>query len=109
VQATFTVCIRCEDYQRVHVVGSRGRIEVEIPFNIPPDVPTRVYVAAGGNPPVDPSVETLTSPPTDQYTRQAELFSQAILDGAPAPVHPSDAVANMAVIERVLSSGATPA
>jgi predicted dehydrogenase len=106
VQATFTVCIRCEDYQRVHVIGSHGRIEVEIPFNIPPDVSTRVYVAAGGNPPVDPSVQTLTFPPTDQYTRQAELFSQAILDGAAAPVHPSDAAGNMAVIERVLSPAA---
>ena len=102
VQASFTVCIRCEDYQRVHVIGSRGRIEVEIPFNIPPDRPTHVSVAAGGDPPADPAVQTLTFAPADQYTRQAELFGQAVLDGIPAPVHPSDAVANMVVIERVL-------
>ncbi len=104
VQASFTVCIRCEDYQRVHVVGSRGRIEVDIPFNIPPDLPTRVHVAAGGDPPVAPAVQTLTFSPADQYTLQAELFGQAVLDGTPAPVHPSDAVANMVVIEQVLGS-----
>ncbi len=41
-QASFTVGIRSEPYQRVHVVGTQGRIEVEIPFNIPPDRPTGV-------------------------------------------------------------------
>lgn len=102
VQAGFTVCIRCEDYQRVHVIGSRGRLDVEIPFNIPPDRPSRVLLAAGGDPPVAPDVEMLTFEPADQYTLQAEAFGQAVLDGTPAPVHPSDAVANMTVIERVL-------
>jgi predicted dehydrogenase len=103
VQSTFTTCIRCESYQRVHVVGSAGRIEVEIPFNIPPDRTTRVFVTAGGDPPQAPATQTLTFEPADQYTLQAEVFGQAILDGAPAPVDPSDAVANMRVIEAVLA------
>lgn len=103
VQSTFTTCIRCESYQRVHVVGSAGRIEVEIPFNIPPDRTTRVFVTAGGDPPQAPATQTLTFAPADQYTLQAEAFGQAILDDAPAPVDPSDAVANMRVIEAVLA------
>jgi len=102
-QATFTVCIRCEPYQRVHVVGSQGRIEVEIPVNIPPDLPTRVFLTAGGDPPVAPSTETIVFPPADHYTIQAELFGQAILDDATVPVPPGDAVANMTVIEAVLA------
>jgi predicted dehydrogenase len=102
-QASFTVGIRSEPYQRVHVVGTQGRIEVEIPFNIPPDRPTRVFVTAGGDPPTDPDTRTLTFDPSDQYTRQAEAFGQAILDGAAAPVPPSDAVATMRVIEAVLA------
>ncbi len=102
-QATFTVGIRCEPFQRVHVVGSRGRIEVEIPVNIPPQTETRLFLTAGGDPPVAPSTRILTFPPANQYTIQAELFGQAILEDAPVPVAPSDAVANMRVIEAVLA------
>jgi predicted dehydrogenase len=101
VQSTFTVGIRCEPYQRVHVVGSQGRIEVEVPFNIPPDRPTRIFVTAGGDPPVAPATEVITFDPADQYTIQAEVFGQAILDRAQTPVPPSDAVANLRVIEAV--------
>ena len=103
VQSSFTVGIRSEPYQRVHVIGSNGRIEVEIPFNIPPHLPTRLHVSAGGDPPVAPHTVSLTVEEADQYTVQAELFGQAILDGAPAPVHPADAVANMRVIDSLLA------
>jgi predicted dehydrogenase len=102
-QSSFTCTIRGEDYQRVHVVGTEGRIEIEIPFNIPPDVATRIFVSAGGEPPVSPATTTLTFEPSDQYTMQAESFADAILGGRPVPVDPSDAVANMRVIEKVLS------
>jgi predicted dehydrogenase len=101
-QASFTVGIRSEPYQRVHVVGTQGRVEVEIPFNIPPDRPTRIFVTAGGDPPTDPHTRTVTFDVSDQYTRQAEVFGQAILDGSAAPVPPSDAVATMRVIEAIL-------
>ena len=103
VQSSFTVGIRSEPYQRVHVVGSTGRIEVEIPFNIPPHLPTRVHISAGGDSPVAPATEVLAFDPSDQYTVQAELFGRAILDGRPAPVDPSDAVANMRVIDALLA------
>ncbi|MEX1287526.1 MAG: Gfo/Idh/MocA family oxidoreductase [Acidimicrobiia bacterium] len=102
-QSTFTVCIRSEDYQRVHVVGSEGRIEVEIPFNIPWDRETRIFVTAGGEPPEAPATETITFPPANQYTLQAEVFGRAILEGTPFPVPVSDAVANLRVIEQVLA------
>ena len=42
--ATFTCSTRAETDQRVHVYGTEGRISIEIPFNIPPDRPTRVFV-----------------------------------------------------------------
>jgi predicted dehydrogenase len=82
-------------------VGTQGRIEVEIPFNVPSDRPTRVLVTAGGDPPVSPATTELTFDPANQYTLQAEAFGQAILDGTPAPVPPSDAVATLAVIEAI--------
>src|SRR3954452_22078916 len=104
--ATFTVSTRVETDQRVHIYGTEGRISIEIPFNIPPDRPTRVFVTAGGEPPVAPDTETISFETADPYTVQAERFAAAILDGLPTPTPPEDAVANMRVIDRVFAAGA---
>ena len=103
--ATFTCSIRSEPDQRVHVYGTRGRIAVEIPFNIPPDLPTRVFVTAGGDPPVAPDTKELTFDPADAYAIEAERFAAAVLDGTPVPVAPGDAVANLRVIEELFRVG----
>jgi predicted dehydrogenase len=85
----------------VHVYGTEGRISIGIPFNIPPDRPTQVFVSAGGDPPVAPNTEVMTFAPADPYTVEAEHFAAAILDDLPTPVPPEDAVANLRVIERI--------
>jgi predicted dehydrogenase len=103
--STFTCSIRSEPDQRVHVYGSRGRISIEIPFNVPPDRPTRVFVTAGGDPPVAPDTEVLTFDPADEYAIQAERFAAAVLDGGPVPTPPADAVANLRVIEEIFRLG----
>ena len=103
--ATFTCSTRVETDQRVHVYGSEGRLSIEIPFNIPPDRPTHVFVTAGGDPPVAPATETLTFPTKDPYTAEAERFAAAILDDLPTPTPPEDAVANLRVIERIFAAG----
>ena len=102
--ASFTVSTRAEDDQRVHVHGTTGRATIEIPFNIPPDRPTRIHVASGGDPPVAPKVEVLTFPPADPYTAEAEAFALAVLDGRPVPVPPADAIANLRVMEAIFSA-----
>jgi predicted dehydrogenase len=102
--ASFTCSTRVEDDQRVDIYGTAGRISIEIPFNIPPDRPTRVFVTAGRDPPVDPETETLTFETADPYTVEAEAFALAILEGRPVPVPPSDAIGNLRVIERILAS-----
>lgn len=102
--ATFTCSIRTETDQRVHIYGTTGRISIEIPFNIPPDRPTRVFVTAGGDPPIAPATETLTFDTADPYAVEAERFAAAILDGTPIPVDPDDAVANLRVIERIFAA-----
>ena len=96
--------IRTEPDQRVDVYGSDGRISIGIPFNIPPDRPTQVFVTKGGDPPVAPATETLTFETKDPYAAEAERFAEAVLDGVPTPVPPSDAVANLRVIERLFAS-----
>jgi len=102
--ATFTCTIRAEDDQRVHVYGTEGRISVGIPFNIPPDRPTHVFVTHGGEPPVDPATERLTFDPADPYAVEAAAFAAAVLDGTATPVPPSDAVANLRVLERLFAA-----
>ena len=102
--ASFTCATRVEPDQRVHVYGTDGRIEIEIPFNIPPDRPTRIFVTQGGDPPVAPATETLEFAPADPYACEADAFAAAVLDGGPAPVGPEDAVANLRVIERLFAA-----
>jgi predicted dehydrogenase len=107
----FTCSTQLEPDQRVHLAGTHGRLLVEIPFNAPPDRPTRLLVTAGGDPPVAPNTEVIEIPPADQYEVQGDLFSRAVLEDSEVPIPPEDAVANMRVIEAVLAApegGGTP-
>jgi len=100
-QASFTCSTRVESDQRVHIVGTEGRIEIEVPFNIPPDRETRIFVSARGEP---SDTMTLSFAPADQYTIQADLFARAVLDDTAVAVPVSDAVGNMRVIEAILAA-----
>ena len=102
--ASFTCSTRAEDDQRVHIYGTTGRISIGIPFNIPPDRPTELHLTSGGDPPVAPHTETFTFETADPYTVETERFAAAVLDGGPLPVPPEDAVANLRVIERILTA-----
>jgi len=102
--ASFTCATRVEPDQRVHIYGSDGRISIPIPFNIPPHRPTQVHVTRGGDPPVAPATETLTFPAMDPYSSEAAAFATAVLDGTPLPTPPSDAVANLRVIEQLFAA-----
>ncbi|MBX0329583.1 Gfo/Idh/MocA family oxidoreductase [Oscillochloris sp. ZM17-4] len=97
--ATFTCSTQMAGYQRAQIFGGEGRIEIEIPFNAPPDVPTRLWHQRGGQ------LEEIVFPACDQYTIQGDLMSRAILDDAPVPTPLSDALANMRVIEALVASG----
>jgi predicted dehydrogenase len=102
----FTCSTQLIPYQRIHFLGTRGRIELEIPFNAPPDRPTRLFIDSTG----DLSGSGITSeifPVDDQYTMQAEAFAKAVREGTEVPVTIEDAIGNMAVIEAVFESGRT--
>jgi predicted dehydrogenase len=101
-QATFTCSTRAEPDQRVHIVGDKGRIDIEVPFNIPPDRETKIFVTSDDGR-AGTETRTVTFPAADQYTIQAELFAAAILDDTPLPVPIDDAIANMKVIEAILA------
>jgi predicted dehydrogenase len=104
--ATFTCSTQLEDDQRVHIYGTEGRLLVEIPYNIPPDRPTRVLAFAGGDPPAAPNVVVHQVAAADQYRVQADAFSRSIREGTPVPTPPEDAVANLEVMERIFADAA---
>ena len=102
-QSIFTCSMQLVPYQRIHFLGTRGRIEIEIPFNAPPDRPTRLFIDSSGDL-FGGGISTETFPVCDQYTLQGDAFSKAVLDGAEVPVPVEDAIKNMAVIEAILKS-----
>ncbi|MGC2639057.1 MAG: Gfo/Idh/MocA family oxidoreductase, partial [Acidobacteriaceae bacterium] len=83
--AIFTCSTQLVPWQRVQFLGTRGRIEIEIPFNAPPDRPTRLWVDDGSDL-FGGGITTETFPIVDQYTLQGDAFSKAVLDGTPPPV-----------------------
>ena len=103
--STFTCATRIESDQRVELYGETGRISIGIPFNIPPAQPTRIFVTAGGDPPVAPSTEVIEFAAADPYGVEADAFAAAILDGTPLPFGAADAVGNLRVIERIFAAG----
>lgn len=102
-QSVFTCSTQLVPYQRMHFLGTRGRIEIEIPFNAPVDRPTRIFVDDGGDL-TGKTITTETFPTSDQYTLQGDAFSRAILENTDVPVSLEDAVRNMAVIEALFRS-----
>ena len=102
-QATFSCATQLVPYQRVQVFGDKGRIEVEIPFNAPPDQPCRIFLDDGRDV-FGGGVETSDFPVVDQYTVQAEHFARAIRGTGEVPVPLEDAIANMEVIDALFRS-----
>ncbi|HTI65186.1 MAG TPA: Gfo/Idh/MocA family oxidoreductase [Gemmatimonadaceae bacterium] len=102
-QATFACSGQLVPFQRMELFGARGRIQVEIPFNAPPDRPCRIFVddgsALGGL-----AAKVIEFPVVDQYAVQADHFSDAIRGRGAVPVPIDDAVANMAVIDALFRS-----
>ena len=102
-QATFSCAGQLVPYQRVHLYGERGRIEVEIPFNAPPDQPSRIFLddgsQLGGRNAVPMEIAA-----ADQYTLQVDRFSEAVRGVGSVPVSLENAIANMEVIDAVFRS-----
>lgn len=95
--AIFACRTQAAYYQRMHFLGTKGRVEIEIPFNAPKDRPCKIFVDdLSGS---EPRVEEL--PVCDQYTIQGDLFSRAVRGDGEVPSSIEDAVKNMAVIEAV--------
>ena len=96
--STFTCSTQLVPYQRVNVFGTKGRIEIEIPFNAPPDKPCKMLFQN------NEIIEEIEIKICDQYTIQGDLFSLAVLKNEKVPTPIEDAVENMKVLEAVIQS-----
>lgn len=102
-QSVFTCSMQMVPYQRMQILGTRGRIEVEIPVNAPPNRPCRIWVDNGADP-FGGGVRTEEFVITDQYTIQGDLFSKAVREGGDPPTPLEDSIRNMAVIDALFQS-----
>jgi predicted dehydrogenase len=103
-QATFTCAARLVPFQRMQFFGDEGRIEVQIPFNIPPDTPSQIFIDYGADL-YRRNLEIIEFPAVDQYTLQGDFFAQAILEKTDQAISLEDSLKNMAVIDAVFRSG----
>jgi predicted dehydrogenase len=78
-------------------------VEIEMPFNLPPDRPCRLWHQRGAE------IKEIAFDTCDQYTIESDLMSEAILNDTPVPTPLQDAIANMTVIEAIFRSGADSA
>jgi predicted dehydrogenase len=99
---TLQVSTQSVFHQRVHVIGTEGRLEITIPFNHPQDGPVTYLVSRGES--ADGLDATRTQVATnDQYTSQAEAFCRRLAE-PPTDGPLRDAMVNMRVIDAVLRS-----
>jgi predicted dehydrogenase len=96
--SSFTCSTQLFPYQRVQIIGTAGRVEIEIPFNAPPDVETRLWLHT------IEGTEERTFPICNQFKLQGDIFSKAIIEGSPVPTPLSDAIENMTVIDSLFES-----
>ncbi len=99
--ASFICATQLLTFQRVNILGTTGRVEIEIPFNAPPDRPCKMRHQT------DEGLEEIVFDICDQYTIQGDLFSDAVLNDKPVPTPFDDAVNNMKVIDAIKQSAQT--
>jgi predicted dehydrogenase len=102
-QSVFTCSTQLVPYQRVQIFGTKGRVEIEIPFNAPPDHPCRLFVDNGADV-FGSGIKSEEFAICDQYTIQGDAFSRAVREGGEVPTPLEDSLGNMQVIEGLFRS-----
>ena len=102
-QASFMCSTQLVGHQSIEAIGTKGRVEIRIPFNAPPDTPTVIEIdtgaALGGT-----LARREIIRPVDQYTEEAEAFALAVLGEKPLPYGVEDAIQNMRILDAIFAS-----
>lgn len=104
----FTVSTQSVSHQRVQVVGTKKRIEVQIPFNAPLDGETDYFLDDGSSL-NGSSMQQHTMPACNMYGLQGDAFSKAVRGEISLPYGLDDAILNMKVIDALFTSENTGA
>jgi len=100
---TFTVSTQATPYQRVHILGDKARLEVEIPFNAPQGGAMKLYLD-NGRQLGDASAKTIKLPKADQYQLQGEHFSRVVRGTEKLVFGVGDAVKQARVLDAIFRS-----
>jgi predicted dehydrogenase len=100
-QLTFTVSTQLVPFQRIQILGTKGRLEIEIPFNAPADKPARIFVDDGS---LHGGIRIVDFPIVDQYQLQGEAFSHAMRADQPLAYGLDDALQNLLILDALRRS-----
>ncbi len=95
--ATFMCSTQLDHRQSAVIYGTKGYMELNIPFNAGNEATRKIHLHTGGE------TETFFFEICDQYTLQGDAFSKSILENTPVPTPLEDALANMKVIDQILN------
>jgi predicted dehydrogenase len=105
-RATFTCSTQVAYVQTMHLLGTEGRMQIQLPLNPPANQPSEIIIGDLKDPsPACTVVESI--PYVDQFTIQGDVFSRAIRENTDVPVPLEDSVKNMAVIDALFRSAET--
>lgn len=107
-QASFVCSTQAVGHQSLELIGTKGRVELVIPFNAPADTATALIIDNGYSPDGHLSRREII-PPCDQYTEQANAFCRAILDNKPLEWGVEDSILSMRVLDAIFASEKTGA
>jgi predicted dehydrogenase len=103
-QLAFSSAMQLAAYQRVVILGSAGRIELQVPFTPQKDHACRIIIDTGKS--LCGSTAVFEDfAPVDQYMLQCDLAAQIFLGEASQEFPIEDAIANMRVIDALYRSG----
>src|SRR6185436_17265608 len=100
---TFTSSTQATPYQRVNILGTKARLEIEIPFNAPQGGAMKLYLDDGKKL-ADASAKTIKLAKADQYQLQGEAFSRAVRGGQKLSHGVEDAILQARVIDALFRS-----
>jgi predicted dehydrogenase len=106
IQASFLCGTQSAAVQRVHILGTEGRIEIIMPFNPVPENPALIRVGTQKQPGFDEARE-IKLPICNHYTLQGEAATAMFSGENPVDYPIEDAIANMKILDSLSRSART--
>jgi predicted dehydrogenase len=99
----FVCSTQAVGHQKIEVIGTKARVEIQIPFNAPADMATAIVIDSGIT--MDGSLtEREVIPPCDQYSEEAEAFALAVLGRKSLPYGIEDSIQQMRILDAIFES-----